>query len=156
MLVQTQSNSPADLEFGPRRPSFDIDVALSSGWHSGSAFVTAWLNRMSMLFRLSEKFFIDSVVHYLDDIDDPHLAAEISAFRTQEASHRMQHQKYNVALCERRGYSPDRIKKNARARIAWANRELSARGRSGRCKPRNHRTLALARHRINRALGGRI
>lgn len=81
MPVQAQSNSPAGLEFAPPRPSLEINAAPASDWHSASAFKTAWFNAMSMLFLLGEKCFIDSVVHYLDDIDDPPLAAKVSAFR---------------------------------------------------------------------------
>jgi len=150
MTVKTQSNSPADLEFGPRRPSFDIDAALAADWHGGSAFKTAWFNAMSMLFPLGEKFFIDSVVHYLDDIDDPRLAAEVSAFRAQEASHRMQHQRYNETLCELRGYDLDRIEKNERERIKWAYRELSARRRLAGTVASEHLTAIMANDMLSR------
>jgi len=150
MPVHAQSNSPADLKFGPRRPSFDIDAALASDWHSGRAFVTAWFNGMSMLFPLGEKFFIDSVVHYLDDINDPRLAAEVSAFRAQEANHRMQHQKYNETLCALRNYSLDRIEKNARVRIAWADRELPARRRLATTVANEHLTAIMANDMLAR------
>jgi uncharacterized protein len=139
-----QSMSPADLEFGPRRQSFDIAQALASNWHGNSAFKSAWFNAMSLLFPLGEKFFIDSVCHYQDDIVDPRLRAEIAAFRAQEATHRVQHQKYNELLCESRGYSLERFEKIERERMEWAYRELSPRRRLAGTVANEHLTAIMA------------
>ncbi len=144
MPVQTQSNSPDGLHFGPRQRSFDIEAALATDWHNGSAFKTAWFNAMSMLFPLGEKFFIESVLHYAADIEDPKLAAEIAAFRAQEASHRMHHQRYNETLCKIRGYNLARIEKDERIRIAWANRKLSPRRRLAGTVANEHLTAIMA------------
>jgi predicted metal-dependent hydrolase len=145
-----QSQSPEDLEFGPRRKSFDIEAALAADWHNGSAFVTAWFNAMSLLFPLGEKFFIDSVVHFQDEIDDPRLQAEIAAFRAQESTHRVQHQKYNELLCELRGYSLERFEKHERERMAWAYRELSARRRLAGTVANEHLTAIMAHDMLAR------
>ena len=144
MPVLPQSHSPEELRFGPRRKSFDIADALATDWHGGSAFVTAWFNGMSLLFPLGEKFFIDSVVHYLDEIDDPRLLEEIASFRAQESTHRVQHQRYNELLCELRGYSLERFEKNERERIAWAYRELSPRRRLAGTVASEHLTAIMA------------
>ena len=87
-MTALQSRSPAQHEFSPRHPTFALEDALASDWHGGSAFRTAWFNAMSMLFPLGEKFFIDSVRVYEDQIDDPRLLKEIIAFQGQEAIHR--------------------------------------------------------------------
>lgn len=145
-----QSQSPEDLEFGPRRKSFDVEEALASDWHGGSAFRTAWFNAMSLLFPLGEKFFIDSVVHFEDEIDDPRLRAEIGAFRAQEATHRMQHQRYNELLCELRGYSLERFEKHERERMAWAYRELSAKRRLAGTVANEHLTAIMAHDMLSR------
>jgi predicted metal-dependent hydrolase len=139
-----QSHSPDGLEFGPRRKSFDIESALEGDWHSDSAFVTAWFNAMSLLFPLGEKFFIDSVVHFEDRIDDPQLEAEIAGFRAQESTHRVQHQKYNELLCKLRGYDLERFEKHERERMAWAYRELSARRRLAGTVANEHLTAIMA------------
>lgn len=144
MPVMPQSRSPDGLEFGPRRKSFDIEAALEGEWHSGSRFVTAWFNAMSLLFPLGEKFFIDSVVHFEDQVDDPQLKAEIASFRAQESTHRVQHQKYNELLCELRGYSLERFEKHERERMAWAYRELSARRRLAGTVANEHLTAIMA------------
>ena len=144
MPVLSQSNSPDGLEFGPRRKSFDIEAALAEDWHGDSAFVTAWFNAMSLLFPLGEKFFIDSVVHFEDEIDDPQLKAEIAGFRAQESTHRVHHQKYNELLCRLRDYSLDRFEKHERERMAWAYRELSARRRLAGTVANEHLTAIMA------------
>ena len=108
-MTQLQSNSPPDLKFAPRRPSFEIEQALATDWHSGSAFKTAFFNAFSMLFPIGEKFFIDSVLYFKDQIDDPRLLSEIKAFQGQESVHRLEHQQYNETLCRLRGYDLDKI-----------------------------------------------
>jgi predicted metal-dependent hydrolase len=144
MPTLPQSRSPDDLEFGPRHKSFDIEAALASDWHGGSAFVTAWFNAMSLLFPLGEKFFIDSVVHFIDEIDDPRLREEIAAFRAQESTHRVQHQQYNEMLCRLRDYDLDHFEKNVRERMAWAYRELSAHRRLAGTVANEHLTAIMA------------
>jgi hypothetical protein len=144
MPVLPQSQSPEGLQFGPRRKSFDIETALASDWHGDSAFVTAWFNAMSLLFPLGEKFFIDSVVHFQGDIEDPRLQQEIAAFRAQESTHRVQHQRYNELLCNLRGYDLERFEKNERERMAWAYRELSPRRRLAGTVANEHLTAIMA------------
>ena len=143
-MADTQSNSPESLAFGPRRPSFDLAQALASDWHGGSAFRTAYFNAMSMLFPLGEKFFIDSVRFFKDEIDDPRLLIEIIAFQGQESTHRLQHQKYNELLCEQRGYDLDRFERPLRDRMAWAYRELTARRRLAGTAASEHLTAIMA------------
>jgi hypothetical protein len=143
-MTDTQSYSPESLAFGPRRPLFDLAQALASDWHGGSAFRTAYFNAMSMLFPLGEKFFIDSVRFFKDEIDDPRLLKEIIAFQGQESTHRLQHQKYNALLCEQRGYDLDRFERPLRDRMAWAYRELTARRRLAGTAASEHLTAIMA------------
>lgn len=146
-----QSKSPTDLKFGPRRKKFEIKAALGSDWYAGSAFKTAWFNAMSLLFPLGEKFFIDSVCHFEDQISDPRLLAEIAGFRAQEATHRLQHQQYNEMLCDQRSYDLERFEKDERERMAWAYRELSARRRLAGTAANEHLTAILAHDLLSNA-----
>jgi len=99
---------------------------------------------MSLLFPLGEKFFIDSVRHYRNQIDDPKLVDEIASFQGQEAIHRQEHQKYNEMLCTRRGYDLDRLERPLRGRMAWAHRELSASRRLAGTVANEHLTAIMA------------
>lgn len=150
MTTIRESMSPDTLEFGPRRRSFEIEAALATDWHGGSAFRTAWFNAMSLLFPLGEKFFIDSVRHFEVQVQDPRLLAEIAAFRAQEATHRAQHQRYNEKLCELRGYDLERIERSVRERIDWAYRELSPRRRLAGTVASEHLTAILANEMLTR------
>ena len=78
-----QSNSPTNLEFNPRHPSFDLIDSLKKDWHGDSAFRTAWYNALSMLFPIGEKFFIDSVLHFKKEITDPKLLNEIKNLKKE-------------------------------------------------------------------------
>ena len=144
MHQPSQSHSPEELRFGPRGRTFDIAAPLAGDWHGGSAFVTAWFNAMSLLFPLGEKFFIETVSHYAADISDPNLKQEVDAFRAQEANHRLQHQRYNEALCKQRNYDLYRFEKNVRARMNWAYRELSPRRRLAGTVANEHLTAIMA------------
>ena len=143
-MTNKQSKSPESLNFEPRRPDFELADALAGDWHGGSAFRTAYFNAMSLLFPLGEKFFIDSVRHYRNEVDDPQLLAEITSFQGQEAIHRQQHQKYNELICEQRGYDLVRFEKPLRDRMAWAHRELSARRRLAGTVASEHLTAIMA------------
>jgi predicted metal-dependent hydrolase len=143
-MTSKQSNTPDALIFEPRQPSFEMAEALASDWHGGSPFKTAYFNAMSMLFPLGEKFFVDSVREFGNQVEDPKLLDEISAFRGQESSHRLQHQKYNELLCGQRGYDLDRFEKPVRDRMAWAYREMSPRRRLAGTVANEHLTAIMA------------
>jgi len=149
-MTQIQSKSPDGLEFSPRHPGFEIEAALATDWHGGSAFRTAWFNAMSMLFPLGEKFFIDSVRNFRDRIDDPKLLKEINAFQGQEAIHRQQHQRYNELLCELRGYDLEVIEGPIRERIAWATREFDALRRLAGTVANEHLTAIMSHDMLDR------
>jgi predicted metal-dependent hydrolase len=99
-----QSNTPAAVPIVPRKREFDIASSLATDWFDNHAFKTAWFNAMSITFPVGEKFFIDSVRHFADQIEDPKLSADISGFCGQEGYHRREHDRYNNTLCDSRGY----------------------------------------------------
>lgn len=143
-MTQLQSKSPSDLEFAPRRPSFEIEQALATDWHGGSAFKTAYFNALSMLFPIGEKFFIDSVRHFRDQIDDPRLLKEVNAFQGQEAVHRLEHQQYNETLCRLRGYDLEKIEKRLIDRLTWVRSNLSAKRQLAGTTAYEHLTAIMA------------
>jgi predicted metal-dependent hydrolase len=102
--MSSLSHTPADIPVLPRSKQFDIDSALGRDWFDNHPFKTAWFNAMSLTFPLGEKFFIDSVRHFADQIDDPKLNADIRGFCGQEGYHRREHQRFNETLCRKREY----------------------------------------------------
>lgn len=77
---------------------FKLPTEKINNWHGSSAHIGHFLNSLSMLFPVGERFFMDSVRNYRDQITDPDLKKEITAFIGQEAMHGREHQEYNDAL----------------------------------------------------------
>ncbi len=112
-----QSHTPTAVCIKPRNREFEISDALSRDWYDNNAFITAWHNALSITFPEGEKFFIDSVRHYADEITDEKLKAEIRAFCGQEGFHRREHEQYNRILCEQRGYDLNLLEGRVKRRI---------------------------------------
>ena len=102
-----------------RHPSFELDEALGVDWHGGDPFKTAIFNALSITFPVGERFFIDAVRAFHDDITDPQLLLDLRGFIGQEAIHAREHQRYNERLCAARGYDLAALESRSRERIAW-------------------------------------
>ncbi len=123
MSQATVSQTPPELAIAPRNRQFDLREALATDWHGGREFPTAMFNALSLTFPTGEKFFVDSVKHFLPRIDDPQLKEDAAVFVQQEFIHRREHQRYNEMLCEARGYDLEKLEKRYHREIARANRE---------------------------------
>jgi predicted metal-dependent hydrolase len=121
----TQATTPADVQIKPRNRSHDIAEALQGEWLDNNALLTAVFNGMSITFPAGEKFFIDSVRHFAGEVTDPVLKEHIKGFFGQEGFHRREHQRYNEALCEARGYDLGKLEGKLTRRLAWAQKNLS-------------------------------
>lgn len=142
--MSQQSHTPEDVVIHPRNRHHEIEDSLSRDWLGQHPFKTAWLNAMSITFPLGEKFFIDSVRHYADRIEDPKLKAEIRSFCGQEGFHRREHELYNEALCRLRGYDNDLLQGRLEKRIARANKLLDPLSRLAATAALEHLTAILA------------
>lgn len=123
--MSTLSHTPVDVPVVPRNREYDIARSLERDWFDDHAFKTAWFNAMSITFPLGEKFFIDSVRYFADQIKDPKLNDEIRGFCGQEGFHRREHQRYNQILCERRGYDLAALEGRLESNIKRAYKFLS-------------------------------
>lgn len=119
------SQTPADVAINPRNREYDIASSLERDWFDNHAFKTGWFNAMSITFPLGEKFFIDSVRHFSDQIEDAKLNEEIRGFCGQEGFHRREHQRYNETLCDKRGYDLARMEGRLEKNIRRAYKMLS-------------------------------
>lgn len=123
MVAAGLSKTPDDIEFAARNRRFDLHDSLARDWHGGRAFPTAFFNALSFSFPSGEKFFVDSVKHYLPRIGDPRLRNDAAVFVQQEHIHRREHQRYNKALAEARGLDLGKLEGLFIREIARANRE---------------------------------
>lgn len=142
--MPTQSNTPEDVAVLPRNREYDIAQALATDWFDQHAFKTAWFNAMSITFPLGEKFFIDSVRHYQDRVEDPKLLEDIRGFCGQEGFHRREHQRYNEALCDARGYDLGVMEGRLEKNIKRAYKFMSARERLAATAALEHITAIMA------------
>lgn len=139
-----QSNTPADVPVKPRNRQHELEEHLARDWFDNHPFKTAWYNAMSITFPLGEKFFIDSVRHYADRVTDPKLKEDISGFCGQEGFHRREHDRYNRALCDLRGYDLEYLEGRVAKNIAMSYKYMSARERLAATAAMEHVTAILA------------
>ncbi|MBU3059438.1 metal-dependent hydrolase [Pseudomonas indica] len=118
------STTPEGLQIRPRHLDFDLPSPLPRHWHSGDAFKTHLFDAMSVLFPDGERFFIDSVRQFRDQIDDPVLKEQIRGFIGQEGHHSREHLVYSQRLRDL-GYQVERMERRAQARIRYTQKKLS-------------------------------
>ena len=91
-----------------RDPSFELQKHLSSNWANDDAFLTAVFNALSISFPIGEKFFMNSVRAFKDEVNKE-MFEDIRIFCIQEATHTREHIKYNKLLCELKGYDVEHL-----------------------------------------------
>lgn len=149
--MSQQSHTPSDVQIHPRNREHDIADCLGRDWLGDKPFRTAWANALSITFPLGEKFFIDSVRHYADQITDPQLQAEISGFCGQEGFHRREHERYNRTLCQQRGYDLDYLEGRIEKKIAKVNKILPPIQRLAATAALEHLTAIMAEQALDEA-----
>ena len=78
-----------------RNLRFKLNPSKALTWHQDGRNVSQFLNTLSLFFPVGERFFIDSVRHYRDVVQDPELKKAVTAFIGQEAMHGREHEEYN-------------------------------------------------------------
>lgn len=81
-----------------RNLKFGLPKGKALTWNPAGEHVTQFYNTLSIFFPAGERFFIQSVRNYRDEITGKHLKAQISAFIGQEGFHTREHEEYNDAL----------------------------------------------------------
>lgn len=147
--MSTLSHTPIDVPVQPRNREYDIARSLERDWFDNHPFKTGWFNAMSITFPLGEKFFIDSVRYFADQIEDPKLSDDIRGFCGQEGFHRREHQRYNQILCERRGYDLAALEGRLESNIKRANKFLSPLERLAATVAFEHITAIMAETALN-------
>ncbi len=86
---------PAGVDIKVRRPKLDYP-AETRDWAGDNNAFSRFMEGLSMLFPEGERFFVESVNKFRDQITDPVLKKQVSAFAAQESMHAVEHHKYNV------------------------------------------------------------
>ncbi len=85
-----------------RDAQFPLPAERAHDWvGDGGVQFTQLMNTMSLVIPVGERFFIDAVRHYRDQITDPDLKKAATAFIGQEAMHGREHDEYNDRVIQR-------------------------------------------------------
>ncbi len=131
------------IELEARNEHFHFEASGRRDWLGGNPATTAMMNALSVTFPEGEKFFMDSVKHYRDQIDDPTLRKQIKGFLMQEAMHTREHVRYNEQLDEQ-GYSATKQHLFTRKMMGLARRHLSPKQQLAATCALEHFTAILA------------
>jgi uncharacterized protein len=101
--VETGAAPRRRPEIHVRRMDFPFDASIPKHWFAGSPVASHVANGINLLFPSGERFFVRSVRHFIDRIDDPELRAEAKAFAGQEGNHAREHERF-FELLEQQGY----------------------------------------------------
>lgn len=122
--AHSTKNTARHYDLKVRRMDFSFDEDLPEFWYANDPYRTLLLASLSAGFPEGERFFIDSVRHFRDQIKDPALQKAISAFIGQEAHHSKEHEGLN-ALLRKRGYAVDKIDRGVGALMDVFRRRMS-------------------------------
>ncbi len=89
-----------------RAPHFNFNDTIPRHWFAQSPVATHLANSLNLIFPMGERFFVRSVHHYMNQIDDPALLADIRGFMGQEGRHASEHQRFFDVL-RAQGYEID-------------------------------------------------
>ncbi len=113
------------LSFPRRSPAFSFDLdSVPKAWFADDPVATVNMIAMSISFPDGERFFIESVRAFRDELKDEELRARVTAFIGQEAMHGKVHRAFN-ALLRAQGFDRD---KSAEHRLLTFERLLDAWG----------------------------
>ena len=92
---------PVAMQPTRRDIKFNLPADKIATWNKNSVHLSHFMNTMSIVFPVGERFFIQSVRNYRDQITDPELQKAVTGFIGQEAMHGREHEEYNEALFAR-------------------------------------------------------
>jgi len=118
------ANDESAYDIQVRKPEFNFDDTIPEFWWHDDARLTVLLASLSATFPEGERFFIESVRHYKDQISDPGLKKSIQDFIGQEAQHSLAHRQMNGFL-EERGYPLSKIDAAVKRGMKFLRRRLS-------------------------------
>jgi predicted metal-dependent hydrolase len=93
-----------------RRMDYRFTPDIPDDWADDNPLLTALLAGLSASFPPGERYFIESVRHYADRIDDPELRERVRGFIGQEANHTKEHLAFNEFL-DARGVPAGRMQR---------------------------------------------
>jgi predicted metal-dependent hydrolase len=87
----------------PRSAPVSFEEGVPRRWFADLAVASHIVNGVNLLFPAGERFFVRSVRHYLDQIEDPLLREQVKGFFGQEGRHAQAHERF-FEVMESQGY----------------------------------------------------
>ncbi len=126
-----------------RRMDFAFTPDIPENWANGNPMVTALMAGLSAVFPPGERYFIESVRHYADQVRDPELQERIRGFIGQEANHTKEHIAFNKFLGAR-GVPIEKLERFVEARLKDIQKRSSPAANLARTAALEHMTAFLA------------
>lgn len=105
-----------------RKVAFDVS-AVPRHWNGGDPVLTRFFDALSVHFPEGERFFIQSVRHFQDQVTDPRLREDIRHFIRQEGQHGIVHDRFNDVMAGQ-GINVERVTANLRRFIRTSQKYL--------------------------------
>ena len=143
----TRSPQDIDREIVPRK-GLDFHLReddIPKYWFANDPFKTRFFDAMSLLFPEGEKFFIQCVRDYKDQVTDPKLLEEIRDFTFQEGQHSMVHIEFNNRVA-RQGVAVPEIMAYQKKFMAAIRRRLPRQYTLGMTAAAEHMTALMAHY----------
>lgn len=132
--------------------NFDIDLrSVPRAWMASNPTATAVANGVNLLFPHGERFFVRSVKHFLGEIEDPVLRAQIKGFFGQEGRHAHAHDEFNEIL-RAQGYEIDGFLDGYKRLATWLEDHTPAKLNLAVTAAAEHFTAILAEGAFTRNL----
>lgn len=112
-------------DFQHRDIDFALDEDIPAHWIRDDCHVTRFYDAMSIMFPEGERTFIESVLHFRDQVRAPVLRAAVKEFTTQEAMHTREHLRDHRRLA-RQGVPVARLERQVAKQQIFARRYFSA------------------------------
>jgi predicted metal-dependent hydrolase len=106
----------------PRKVTFDVS-SVPRHWNAGDPVLTRFFDALSVHFPEGERFFIQSVRHFQDQVSDPKLRDDIRHFIRQEGQHGIVHDRFNDVMAGQ-GINIERTTANLRRFIRLTQKHL--------------------------------
>ncbi len=139
--VSTEACGATSIE--RRDVHFDLAGMDVRNWHPEGMHVAHFFNALSLTFPDGERFFIETVRRYRDQITDPQLQAEVRGFIGQEAMHGREHEAWNQLLTDA-GLPTAKIQRWLNRNIDLGRKLLSHRAQLATTMALEHYTAEMA------------
>lgn len=140
-------NTPT-ASFPVRRMNFSFSES-QKFWFANDPFMSHFMNNLSSLFPYGEKFFVDSVRAVRDQVTEPQLKKDISAFIGQEAMHSKEHAAYNDYAAEH-GIDLERLELRIKVLLEWTTKITTKKQRLAATCALEHFTATMAEQLLQR------